>query len=180
MTNQSSSNINSSPSSKSAALHRGLNRLLEPLLIGALTVLVLVVLWQVFSRYVLQSPSTATDEVARFLLMWLTLLGTAWIVGQREHLAIDLLSDKLSANNALKLQRLLILLTAVFTILVLIVGGSNLVLVTLRLAQTSTVLQVPMGYVYLALPVSGLFMLGFCWCALIETKQRTLPLIKEQ
>jgi TRAP-type C4-dicarboxylate transport system permease small subunit len=158
--------------SKGIALHRFLNHILEPFLVTAISVLVLVVLWQVFSRYVLQSPSTATDEVARFLLMWLTLLGAAWVVGQRGHLAIDLLSDKLSQGKALWLERVLICLMALFTFAVLIVGGINLVHVTLRLAQSSTVLQVPMGYVYLALPVSGLFMLGFCLCAFIESKDK--------
>ena len=161
-------------------LHRFLNRLLEPLLISALTILVLVVLWQVFSRYVLQSPSTITNELARFLLMWLTLLGAAWVLGQRAHLAIDLLNDSLSERKAVLLQRTLIILMAVFSIAVLIVGGSNLVHVTLKLAQTSTVLQVPMGYVYLALPISGVFMLGFCLCAFIETKYRAKPAHKEQ
>lgn len=161
---------------RTLSIHRLLNRLLEPLLLGALTILVFVVLWQVFSRYVLQSPSTATDELARFLLMWLTLLGAAWVVGQQGHLAIDLLSDNLAPKHACSLKRLLLLLMALFASAVLIVGGSNLVHITLRLAQTSTVLQVPMGYIYLALPVSGLFMLGFCYCAFVEAK----PLSKER
>ncbi|WP_395339221.1 TRAP transporter small permease [Ningiella sp. W23] len=155
----------------SLKLHRFLNRLLEPVLIVAIVVLVLVVLWQVFSRYVLQAPSTATDEIARFLLMWLTLLGAAWVVGQRAHLAIDLLSDKLSLNKAVKLQRLLVVLIALFALSVMLVGGISLVDITLTLEQSSTVLQVPMGYVYIALPVSGVFMLGFCICAFIEAKE---------
>jgi TRAP-type C4-dicarboxylate transport system permease small subunit len=164
---------------KYLAIHKFLNKLLEPVLMTVLSTLVFVVLWQVFSRYVLQSPSTATDEVARFLLMWLTLLGAAWVVGQRGHLAIDLLSDKLSIKNALRLQRSLIVLMALFTMAVLLVGGINLVHVTLTLEQTSTVLQVPMGYVYLALPVSGIFMLGFSLCAFIETINKAPPLQEE-
>ncbi|GAB56631.1 hypothetical protein GPUN_2516 [Glaciecola punicea ACAM 611] len=167
-------------SQKSLALHKFLNKLLEPLLITALTMLVFVVLWQVFSRYVLQSPSTATDEVARFLLMWLTLLGAAWVVGQRGHLAIDLLSGNLSTKNVVTLQRLLIVLMAIFTMAVLIIGGISLVHVTLTLAQTSTVLQLPMGYVYLALPVSGVFMVGFNLCAFIQAKSEALPLHGEE
>jgi TRAP-type C4-dicarboxylate transport system permease small subunit len=155
---------------RTQALHRWLNHLLEPILISTLVVLVLAVLWQVFSRYVLQSPSTVTDELARFLLMWLTLLGASWVVGQRAHLAIDLLSDSLSKANALILQRTLVILMAVFAIGVLVVGGINLVYITLALAQTSTVLQIPMGYVYTALPISGVFMLGFCACAFVEAQ----------
>jgi TRAP-type C4-dicarboxylate transport system permease small subunit len=68
---------------------------------------------------------------------------------------------------------------ALFTMAVLLVGGINLVHVTLTLEQTSTVLQVPMGYVYLALPVSGIFMLGFSSCAFIETINKAPPLQEE-
>jgi len=68
-------------------IRRWLDRILEPVLVMLLFALVVTVLWQVFSRYVLQAPSTATDEIARFLLMWTALLGAAWAVGQRAHLA---------------------------------------------------------------------------------------------
>ncbi|MFC4700644.1 TRAP transporter small permease [Glaciecola siphonariae] len=153
---------------KSAKFHALLDTLLEPALVLMLLSLVLVVLWQVFSRYVLQSPSTVTDELARFLLIWLTLLGAAWVVGQRGHLAIDLLSEKLSIKRAVLLQGFLVLLMAAFALGVLVVGGLRLVDVTLTLAQRSTVLEVPMGYIYLALPISGVFMLGYCACAFVR------------
>jgi TRAP-type C4-dicarboxylate transport system permease small subunit len=71
----------------SQKVRRMLDNLLEPALIIIISVLVVAVLWQVFSRYVLQAPSTVTDELARFLLIWLTLLGAAWVVGQKGHLA---------------------------------------------------------------------------------------------
>lgn len=152
---------------------RYLDTVLEPTLLAALVVLVVVVLWQVFSRYVLKAPSTMTSEIARFLLMWLTLLGAAWVVGQRSHLAIDLLADKLSSKNRHKLSIVLILLMATFSFFVLLVGGISLVQMTLKLMQMSTVLQVPMGYVYLALPISGAFMVCYCICALFENNSQS-------
>ncbi|GBL05967.1 TRAP transporter small permease [Glaciecola sp. KUL10] len=148
----------------SQKVRRMLDNLLEPALVIIISVLVVAVLWQVFSRYVLQAPSTVTDELARFLLIWLTLLGAAWVVGQKGHLAIDLLSDQLSPPKAIFLSRLLLLLMAIFAIGVLIIGGLNLVQITLTLEQTSTVLQLPMGYIYLALPVSGIFIVAYCVC----------------
>lgn len=141
-----------------------LDKLLEPTLVFLLFTLVVTVLWQVFSRYVLQSPSTSTDEIARFLLIWTTLLGAAWVVGQRAHLAIDLLMDKLATDNARRLHRLICILIALFSITVLCVGGSNLVRITLLLEQNSTVLQVPMGYIYCVVPLSGLIMSVYSIC----------------
>lgn len=46
--------------------------------IMVMSVLVICVVWQVFSRYVLNQPSTSTDELARFLMIWVGLLGAAY------------------------------------------------------------------------------------------------------
>ena len=60
-----------------------------------LTMLLFTVVWQVFSRYVLKDPSSYTDELARYLLIWVALLGAAYATGQKLHLAIDLLQNKI-------------------------------------------------------------------------------------
>ncbi len=152
-------------------IKQGLNRLLEPTLVIMLIALVLVVLWQVFSRYVLQSPSTTTDEVARFLLIWLALIGAAWVVGQKAHLAIDILPEKFLTRGDLRLHRLLYSLIFIFAFFVMIIGGLNLVQVTLKLQQFSTALQIPMGYVYLAIPLSGLLMCIYATCHIFSDHQ---------
>src|SRR5690554_1251642 len=58
-------------------------------------VLVLCVVWQVISRYILNAPSTFTDELARFLLIWVSLLGAAYLSGQNAHISIDMISHRL-------------------------------------------------------------------------------------
>ncbi|MDT0596278.1 TRAP transporter small permease [Glaciecola petra] len=146
------------------ALRRFLDKVLEPILIIIVLLLVVTVLWQVTSRYILASPSTFTSEVARILLIWLTLIGAAWVVGQRAHLSVDLLIEKLSAMKAILLQGFIHITIAVFAVAVLVVGGANLVYTTLHLGQMTTVLQIPMGYVYVALPLSGLLMLVYSIC----------------
>ena len=66
-----------------------LNRVLEFILIIVLGVMVLNVSWQVFSRYVLANPSSFTDELARYLMIWLGVMGTAYVSGKRLHVSID-------------------------------------------------------------------------------------------
>lgn len=63
------------------------------------SVLVVCVVWQVISRYVLGSPSIVTDELARFLFMWVGLIGAAYATGLKRHLAIDLLVLKLTGKR---------------------------------------------------------------------------------
>ena len=148
-----------------------LDRVLETTLLIVIVTLVFIVLWQVFSRYVLQSPSTFTDEVARFLLIWLSILGAAWVFGQRAHLAIDLLPEKMAEKGIFALHRLIFFLIVFFAVGVMVGGGLNLVYITLTLEQQSTVLQVPMGIVYLALPISGLCISIYGCCHLLTPNE---------
>ena len=64
-----------------------------------MVLLVSCVTWQVFSRYVLHMPSTMTDEIARFSMIWVGLLGAAYTVGLQKHLSIDLFTHNLSLKN---------------------------------------------------------------------------------
>lgn len=132
------------------------DKCLERLLMGLMALLVVDVLWQVLSRYVLASPSSFTDELAGFLLIWVGLLGAAYVTGQEGHLAIDLLVHKVDAAWQRRLRALSLLVIALFAVAVMIVGGSWLVYTRFYLGVTSASLQVNMGYVYLVLPLSGL------------------------
>lgn len=140
---------------------RTIDKILGWLVTIFMGVLVLNVLWQVASRFLLGSPSSFTDELAGFLLIWVGLLGAAYATGQKQHLAIDLLSAKLSEKGK-KVQFITInLLIAVFALVVLVVGGGNLVFITFYLGQTSSALQIPVGFVYVVLPLSGLFIIYY-------------------
>ena len=84
-----------------------LNRVLEFILIIVLGVMVLNVSWQVFSRYVLANPSSFTDELARYLMIWLGVLGTAYVSGKRLHVAIDILHSQLSLSSQKTMQKVI-------------------------------------------------------------------------
>ena len=115
--------------------------------------LALVVLWQVVSRYALSSPSSVSEELARILLMWLGLLGTCYAHLDRQHIAIHLFPEWAPEAR----DRLIILLCQAFA-MVLLVGGAQLCVGTFQLQQTTPVMGLPMGAVYLVLPLSGLLL----------------------
>lgn len=119
------------------------------------------VLWQVFTRFVLNMPSSFTEELARFLLIWIGVLGAGYAVGQRDHLALELLSERLDGWRQEWLQIAIQGTVMAFAIAILVVGGLRLVYVQLTLGQTSASLSIPIGYVYLVLPLSGLVMVFY-------------------
>lgn len=89
--------------------------------------LVTCVVWQVFSRYVLNQPSTLTDEMARFLMIWVGLLGASYTVGAQRHLSIDFLSMTLPEHKQPVLSIVINTLVMLFSALVIVNGGLKLI-----------------------------------------------------
>ncbi|WP_445731500.1 TRAP transporter small permease [Mariniflexile sp.] len=143
------------------SIQNRLNTILEKILVVLLGGMVLNVSWQVFSRYVLANPSSFTDELARYLMIWLGVIGTAYVSGKRLHVAIDILPDKLSPKRQIKLKNIINLIIILFAILIFVVGGSRLVYLSYILGQKSAALQIPLYLVYLCVPLSGFCIVFF-------------------
>ncbi len=136
-------------------------RLLGRLLVGLMAVMVVDVTWQVVSRFVLRAPSSFTEELAGFLLIWIGLLGAAYGFRTRAHLGIDLLAARLGKGPRRAIQAVAHGLVALFALSTMVVGGFLLVRLALQLNQISASMGIRMGYVYLALPLAGLLILLF-------------------
>lgn len=104
-----------------------IDQLLRRLLIGLMAAIVLVVCWQVVSRFVLGSPSSMTEEIARTLLLWIGMLGAAWAYRTGQHLGLDILTSKLPAKAQHKMAIVLTSCVVLFAVSVLVVGGGALV-----------------------------------------------------
>ena len=138
-----------------------LNKVLEVFLVILMSVLVLDVLWQVFSRYLLDSPSSFTDELAGFLLIWVGVLGAAYVAGRKEHLAIDILIQRSPPARQRFLLYLIHSLIFLFALSVMVTGGFILVYSRFVLQVKSAALQLPLGFVYIVLPISGLIIMFY-------------------
>jgi TRAP-type C4-dicarboxylate transport system permease small subunit len=138
-----------------------LDKLVSWLLILLMGTMVVNVSWQVISRYIFQNPSSFTDELARYMLVWLGTLGAAYVAGKNEHIAIDILPNKLEGNLKAKLMILVHVLILLFALIAMVMGGSNLVYITYILEQKSATLQIPLAYIYGIIPASGLIVMFY-------------------
>ena len=112
-----------------------MNRGLDNCVIGLTAILVVDVLWQVCSRYVFSSPSSWTEELATFLLIWVGLLGAAVAFREHAHLGIEYLPARMSPRIRCAVEVLALASTALFCVLVLVYGGATLVIRTVSLLQ---------------------------------------------
>jgi len=162
-----------------------LEKSLANILIFLMIAIVLDVTWQVLIRLILDLieqipetfhalksalawffaslPTSFTEELARFLLMWIGLLGAAYAYGKRSHLSLDLLLQSVNKPKQQMLVRIADAFGFLFASVVMVYGGIQLMTLTLSLNQTSATLEIPVGYVYACIPISGLLI---CWFAL--------------
>ncbi len=152
-------------------IRKAIDGTLYIILVVLMGIMVINVLWQVASRYLVGSPSLFTDELARFLLIWVSLLGASYVSGKKLHLAIDLYPMQLEGRKLRRLNIFINIIVAIFAILVLIWGGANLVYITLTLEQASASLNMPLGYVYAALPLSGLLIVYYSMTNIFEGQE---------
>lgn len=139
-------------------------------LIGIMSLMVLNVLWQVFSRYFLGEPSSFTDELARYLMIWIGILGAAYVAGKNKHVAIDFLAKRFSLKIQKRLKVIVNILIILFCFFAMVLGGLRLVYITHILDQYSPALQIPLAWVYLCIPLSGILIIYYKISDLYYTK----------
>ncbi|MEW2923110.1 TRAP transporter small permease [Muricauda sp. ANG21] len=133
-------------------------------------VMVINVLWQVLTRYVVGSPSSYTDELARYLMIWLGVLGAAYVSGRNMHVAIDVLPRKANTKTQKRLMIIVNVLIIIFALTAFIVGGIRLVYISFMLGQQSPSLQIPLAVVYMVIPISGFLIIYYKTSDLLKLK----------
>lgn len=154
---------------------RLLDKLLTVSLATLMVAMVVSVTWQVLSRYLFVVPAAWTEELARFLLIWIGMLGAAFAYRSGSHLGLDLLPAKLQGRSKVRLSRITHFICMVFAAAVLVMGGSSLVAMTWELKQYSAAMGLPIAFVYAVIPTSGMLICVFALLAILEPEEEGAP-----
>lgn len=135
------------------------NRILEFVLAVMVAAMVIGCFWQVFTRFVLSNPSKYTEELLRYLLIWLTMLGVPYAYGKEKHLSINIITKTFSPKGSLATKIGIEILVIFLSVFVMIAGGW---MVTANSAgQISPAMQLPMQVYYICVPISGVLMVFY-------------------
>lgn len=145
---------------KLQAIRDGIVKVLETILIVFVIGLTLAVLWGVFTRFCMGHQASFTDELARILLVWVSMIGAALAFGLKAHLGVDFFINMLLPNARKALNVIVQLVTIVLTMVIFLVGGVSLALAQMG-QQLPTMPWLSRGMVYAAIPVAGVFILMF-------------------
>lgn len=156
-----------------------LNKTIEVICMALLAFMVVLATWQIITRYVLNNPSTVSEDLLIYSFVWMALLGSAYVFGKKDHMTMVFFRQKLD-NKSPKAKLLLSVMTEiavlVFSVLVLVFGGVQIS--NLAMGQISPALGIPMGYIYLALPLSGIITIIYNILNLADLKLDSLDSIE--
>lgn len=141
-------------------MKKTLQNILKFLSAASLLIMLLLVVWQVFTRYILNNPSTWSEELVGFLFAWSTLFGASLIVSERGHMNIPVLMDTKEPATQKKAAIFSEIMILLFSLSVLTYGGIRIT--NLALNQMTSSLGVPIGWFYIPLPITGIINTIFC------------------
>lgn len=130
-----------------------LTHLLHILAGGSFLVMVVLTCWQVFTRYILGSPSSWSEELVSYLFAWMSLLGASIVTSERGHMNIPILVERTSPAVQTVLLCVGEVVAFLFSTVILVYGGIQIS--HLAMGQMTSSLGVPIGIFYLVLPLSG-------------------------
>jgi TRAP-type transport system small permease protein len=157
-----------------------LDKVLGTICIILFALLVLLVTWQVITRFIFNEPSTISEELAKYCFVWLSLFGTAYVFGENGHMAIEFVKDRFPKKLKIGTEIFIELVIIAFSAVALVKGGLDAT--NLAWTQISAALQIPVGYLYSIMPICGVIIIFYCiyHIYLILTNQRPIESINEQ
>ena len=149
-----------------------LNKVIEVICITLLAFMVVLGTWQIITRYVLNNPSTVSEDLLIYSFVWMSLLGSAYVFGKKDHMTMVFFRQKLESKSPkvkIILNVITELLVMIFSALVLVLGGFQISM--LAMGQISPALGISMGYIYISLPLSGVITIIYNILNLMDLKQ---------
>ena len=89
-----SKNITKNSQLRRADMRKVLDNILKFLTGISLLVMFILVVWQVFTRYILNTPSTWSEELVAYLFAWSTLFGASLVVSEKGHMNIPVIAER--------------------------------------------------------------------------------------
>ena len=136
---------------------KGLRFILYYFSITAMSIMLITIFCQVITRYCFSYTPEWSEELSRFLFVWVVFLGSALIMGDSGHLAVEFLPDRMKGRLAGKILAIIINLSGYVFIAILFVNGFEMT--RIMTFQLSPGMNIPMSYIYSVIPLSSILML---------------------
>ena len=159
-------------------LRKVLNKILNVLAGVSLLAMVVLTCWQVFTRYVLKNPSSWSEELVSYLFAWASLLGASLITGERGHMNIPVIVERMSGKMQKFFGIIGELIAFAFSASILVYGGISIT--KLAMGQMTSSLGVAVGVFYVVLPLCGVLNMVYTVLNIVDISKGNAELKKEE
>lgn len=139
-----------------SAAVRNINKVLGLFTNFLLIIMTLAVFAQVIFRFVLEQPLAWSEELSRYLMIWITFLGASLAIEKKAHPMIEIFARLLPGRIQKMVQVIAMLFSSVFYSLLIYFGSQ---FAARSFGQLTPAMGLPIGYVYLIIPISGVLLL---------------------
>ncbi len=137
--------------------------------------MVILTCWQVLTRYVLQNPSSWSEELVSYLFAWMALMGASLITGERGHMNIPALVERMPEKWKAGFSILAEAVAFLFSAVILLYGGIQIT--SLAMGQMTSSLGVAIGVFYVVLPVCGVLNMMFTVMNIYDILKGRIPVL---
>lgn len=143
-----------------------LNKVLGGINVFLFAFMVVIGTYQISVRYLFNKPSTVSEELMTYSFSWMALFAAAYVFGKREHMRMGFLVDKLQTNTKRILDIIIEVTIFAFAVVVMLYGGVQIT--SLTMTQKTASLGIPMGYIYMIIPICGILIIVYSILNIID------------
>ena len=153
-----------------ATIRKVMNTAIKFICIALFAFMVLIGTYQILVRYIFNSPSTVSEELLTYSFTWMSLFAASYVFGKRDHMRMGFVADKLSPDKLKVLNIILEVIAIAFSSIVMVYGGISIT--KLSMTQKTASLGIPMGYIYLVIPISGILIVIYSVLNIIDLARK--------
>lgn len=148
------------------SIRKGIDLVLSSACAVVFGLMVIVGTYQIVTRYFFNSPSTVSEELLTYSFTWMALLASAYVFGKRDHMRMGFVADKLTGTPKKVLDIVIECLNMLLAASIMVYGGYTIM--NLSMTQITASLGIPMGVVYIVVPLSGILIVLYSILNIID------------
>lgn len=148
------------------SIRKGIDLVLSSACAVVFGLMVIVGTYQIVTRYFFNSPSTVSEELLTYSFTWMALLASAYVFGKRDHMRMGFVADKLTGTPKKVLDIIIECLNMLLAASIMVYGGYTIM--NLSMTQITASLGIPMGVVYIVVPLSGILIVLYSILNIID------------
>lgn len=124
----------------------------EYFVVWTMAIMTILVFVQVVMRYVFSNSLSWSEELARFIFMWVSWIGASYAVRERAHFRVEMFADMMKGEKRKWFEFIILFIWFAFSVFMAFIG-TRLIIFLIETGQISAAMEIPMSWVYASVPV---------------------------